>query len=95
MTTHLDRTSRLPGYYPSPLPVECGGNRRQKAAIGGLHAKGAEPSITTSINGRWNVMMIRRGPAELFMGGTIPSFTGLAPPYGWLQKHPGSTGRIT
>jgi hypothetical protein len=31
-------------------------------------------------------MMIRRGPADLFMGGTIPAFTGLAPPYGWLQK---------
>ena len=40
---------------------ECGGNRRQKASAGGLQARGATPEVTTSINGRWNVMMIRRG----------------------------------
>jgi hypothetical protein len=31
-------------------------------------------------------MMIRPGPAELFMGVTIPAFTWPAPPYGWLQR---------
>jgi hypothetical protein len=86
MTTPLDRAAFLPGYYPSPWPAECGGNRRQKAAVGGLGAKERTPTVTTSINGRWNVMMVRRGPGELFMGGTMPAFTGLAPPYGWLQR---------
>jgi hypothetical protein len=85
MTTGIDRTAPLPGYYPSPWPVECGGNRRQKAAAGGIHADGAREEVTTSINGRWNVMMIRRGPGELFLGGTMPAFTG-PPPFGWLQR---------
>ena len=41
--------------------------------------------MTTVRNGRWNVMMIQRAAGELFMGGTMPAFTG-APPYGWLQR---------
>ena len=85
MITPLDRAAPLPGYYPSPWPVECGGNRRQKAAAGGLHARGAEAQVTTSINGRWNVMAVRRGEGELYLGGTMPAFTG-PPPFGWLQK---------
>ena len=85
MITPIDRAAPLPGYYPSPWPVECGGNRRQKAAAGGLHAKGAEAQVTTSINGRWNVMAVRRGEGELYLGGTMPAFTG-PPPFGWLQK---------
>ncbi len=85
MSTQLDRASPLPGYFPSPWPVECGGNRRQKASVGGLHARGATPVVTTSVNGRWNVMMIRRGPGELYMGGTMPAFTG-PPPFGWMQR---------
>jgi len=36
--TLLDRESPHPGYWPSPWPVECGGNRRQKAAVGRLDA---------------------------------------------------------
>ena len=85
MPTALDRATRLPGYYPSSWPVECGGNRRQKASAGGLQARGATPDVTTSINGRWNVMMIRRGDDELYLGGTMPAFTG-PPPFGWLQR---------
>ncbi len=83
--TGIDRQAPLPGYYPSPWPVECGGNRRQKAAAGGLHARGATSRITTVRNGRWNVMMIRRAAGQLYLGGTMPAFTG-PPPYGWLQK---------
>ena len=83
--TNLDRTNTLPGYYPSHWPVECGGNRRQKAAKGGLNARDAEPMVTTVTNGRWNVMTVWRGPAELYMGGTQPAFTG-PPPFGWLQR---------
>ena len=83
--TNLDRTNTLPGYYPSHWPVECGGNRRQKAAKGGLNARDAEPNVTTVTNGRWNVMTVWRGPAELYMGGTQPAFSG-PPPLGWLQR---------
>lgn len=88
MSTALDRSANLPGYYPSAWPVECGGNRRQKAVAGGLHARGATADVTTSVNGRWNVMMIRRADDELYLGGTMPAFTG-PPPFGWLQRlHP-------
>ena len=83
--TNLDRTNTLPGYYPSHWPVECGGNRRQKAAKGGLNARDAKPNVTTVTNGRWNVMTVWRGPAELYMGGTQPAFSG-PPPFGWLQR---------
>lgn len=83
--TGIDRQGNLPGYYPSHWPVECGGNRRQKAGRGGLHAKGATPEVTTVTNGRWNVMTIWRGPDELYLGGTMPAFTG-PPPFGWLQR---------
>ena len=85
MPTLLDRATPLPGYYPSTWPVECGGNRRQKAAVGGLHARGATANVTTLINGRWNVMRVRRGDDELYLGGTMPAFTG-PPPFGWLQR---------
>lgn len=80
-----DRAAPLSGYFPSGWPVECGGNRRQKAAPGGLHARGATPEVTTRSNGRWNVMMIWREHDELFLGGTMPAFTG-PPPFGWLER---------
>jgi hypothetical protein len=38
MTTSLDRLNPSPGYWPSAWPVECGGNRRQKARTGRLDA---------------------------------------------------------
>ncbi len=85
MNTSNDRDTPLAGYFPSHWPVECGGNRRQKAAHGGLYAKGATPDVVTKINGRWNVMTIWRGAGELYLGGTMPAFTG-PPPFGWLQK---------
>ena len=37
--TNSDRKEKLPGYFDSAWPVECGGNRRQKAAIGKLSSK--------------------------------------------------------
>ena len=85
MTTALDRAAPLAGYFPSHWPVECGGNHRQNAAPGGLNARGSEPSVTTSINDHWNVMMIFRSPHELYMSGTMAAFTG-PPPFGWLQR---------
>ena len=41
--------------------------------------------MTTRINDRWNVMMVRRGNSELYLGGTMAAFTG-PKPYGWLEK---------
>ena len=35
----IDRKIDLPGYFKSPWPVECGGNRRQKSVNGSLKAK--------------------------------------------------------
>ncbi|MEO1059846.1 MAG: hypothetical protein AAFZ07_00405 [Actinomycetota bacterium] len=81
----IDRAAPLPGYFPSPWPVECGGNRRQKAVNGALGAAEGDPTVVTVHNGRWNVMMVRRGPGELYLGGTMPAFTG-PPPFGWLQR---------
>lgn len=83
--TALDRKAPLPGYFDSPWPVECGGNRRQKAASGGLFAKGSTPAVTTRLDDLWHVMAIRRGPGEVFVGGTTPSWTG-PEPYGWLER---------
>ena len=39
-------------------------------------------------------MMIRRGPGELFLGGTMSAFTG-PPPFGWLQRLDPETLKVT
>ena len=62
--TQLDRATSLPGYFKSPWPVECGGNRRQKAAVGGLWVNEGKAHVTTRRDDRWHVMAIRRGPGE-------------------------------
>ena len=85
MTTGKDRESTLSGYFASGWPVECGGNRRQKAAPGGLQASDTEPDVTTRINDRWNVMVIRRAEDELYLGGTMPAWEG-PPPFGWVER---------
>ena len=81
----LDREAHHPGYWPSPWPVECGGNQRQKASPGRLDAATGTASITTVNNGRWNVMVIERDPGEWFVGGTMAAFSG-PPPFGWVQR---------
>ena len=83
--TGQDRTGPLPGYFPSPWPVECGGNRRQKAATGGLNARGSEARVICRSDDRWHVMAIRRAPGEIYVGGTMPAWHG-PEPFGWLQK---------
>ena len=86
--TNLDRDQSHPGYWPSPWPVECGGNRRQKARAGRLDAASGTAEAVFRNTGRWNVMTIEREPGEWFLGGTMPAFTG-PPPYGWLERiHP-------
>ena len=84
MTT-LDRSTTHPGYWPSSWPVECGGNRRQKAATGRLDAATRTADVVTSRNGRWNVMVIEREPGAWYVGGTMAAFSG-PPPFGWVQR---------
>ena len=74
-----------PGYWRSFWPVECGGNRRQKAAPGRLDAKRGTARVRSVRNGLWNVMVVRRDPGEWYLGGTVPAFTGPSP-YGWVQR---------
>lgn len=83
--TEFDRETGHPGYWPSAWPVECGGNRRQKAAVGELGAKAGAASVVTRHNGRWNVMVVQREPDEWYVGGTMAAFTG-PPPFGWVER---------
>ncbi|MDE0893935.1 MAG: hypothetical protein OSA09_04560 [Acidimicrobiales bacterium] len=83
MTTSLDRLDPNPGYWPSAWPVECGGNRRQKARTGRLDAARGTAEVVTRRNDRWNVMVVERDQGEWFLGGTMPAFAG-PPPYGWV-----------
>ena len=83
--TSQDRSSILEGYYKSHWPVECGGNRRQKATKGSLNAREKKAVVQSIRNERWNVMTIYRDNNEIFLGGTMPNFTG-PEPFGWLQK---------
>ena len=71
MTTPLDRADPNPGYWPSAWPVECGGNRRQKARVGRLDAATGTAEVVTRRNDRWNVMVVERDPGEWFLGGTM------------------------
>jgi hypothetical protein len=79
-----DLEERHPGYWNSPWPVECGGNRRQKAAPGRLEASGT-PRVVYRQNGRWNVMIVRRDPGEFYLQGTMSAFHGAAP-FGWIER---------
>ncbi len=83
--TSLDRAATHPGYWPSTWPVECGGNRRQKAATGRLDAADGSARVVTRRNDRWNVMVVRRDPGEWYLGGTMAAFTGPTP-FGWVER---------
>ena len=83
--TNSDRKEKLPGYFDSAWPVECGGNRRQKAAIGKLLSKNSKTEMISTVSDKWNVMVIQREKNEFFLGGTMPYFNG-PKPYGWVQK---------
>lgn len=91
----LDYRTRLPGYYPSTWPVECGGPRRQKlvrSAGPGLQA-GEKLVSTTRDMGGWAVMLVQRGPGELFVQGGAGVGPREFPPAvregdsaGWLER---------
>lgn len=83
--TAVDRDQRHPGYWASPWPVECGGNRRQKASHGRLGAAGGTAAVTTRRDDRWHVMVVQREPDQLYLGGTMPAFSG-PPPHGWVER---------
>ena len=83
--TNSDRKEKLPGYFDSAWPVECGGNRRQQAAIGKLSSKNSKTEMISTVSDKWNVMVIQREKNEFFLGGTMPYFNG-PKPYGWVQK---------
>lgn len=86
--TELDRSSTMPGYYPSAWPCECGGPRRQKTAAGpGLNLQPGDQlkATTRRLDGRWPVMFVQRDAGELYLqGGALP-FQG-EESYGWLEK---------
>ena len=81
----IDREKFQPGYFKSTWPVECGGNRRQKSSKGRLNAENAVAEVQTVSSDKWNVMVIKRGAGEFYLGGTMPYFFG-PEPYGWVQK---------
>ena len=83
--TNSDRKEKLPGYFDSAWPVECGGNRRQKAATVKLSSKNSKTEMISTVSDKWNVMVIQREKNEFFLGGTMPYFNG-PKPYGWVQK---------
>lgn len=83
--TSTDRVGQHPGYWPSTWPVECGGNRRQKAAVGRLDAAAGSASVVTRTDKKWHVMAIERDPGQWYLGGTMPAFTG-PPPFGWVER---------
>jgi outer membrane protein assembly factor BamB len=86
--TGLDRSSPIPGYYPSAWPCECGGPRRQKAAAGpGLNLQPNETlkSTTRHLEGRWPVMFVQRDVGELYLQGGARPFQA-DESFGWLEK---------
>ena len=45
-----DRDAKLEGYFKSHWPVECGGNRRQKAACGSLDVRSKQVRVQSIRN---------------------------------------------
>ncbi len=80
-----DRNNPHPGYWPSAWPVECGGNRRQKASPGRLNAASGTASVVARHDDKWHVMVIEREPGQWYVGGTMAAFSG-PPPFGWVER---------
>lgn len=95
MTT-MDYRTKLPGYYPSAWPVECGGPRRQKLVRSpGLALQPNERlDSATRDTGGWAVMFVQRDAGELFVQGGAGLRPGEFPPqhrpegdnHGWLER---------
>ena len=81
----VDRVSSHPGYWPSAWPVECGGNRRQKASPGRLDAATGAASVVSRHDDKWHVMAIQRNRGQWYVGGTMAAFSG-PPPFGWVER---------
>ena len=77
--------SSHPGYWPSAWPVECGGNRRQKASPGRLDAATGAASVISRHDDKWHVMAIERNRGQWYVGGTMAAFSG-PPPFGWVER---------
>ncbi len=92
----LDRSGAMPGYFPSAWPAECGGPRRQKGvSTPGLDLKPRERLASTIRDmGGWSVMLVQRGPGELFVQGgaglgrgeRAPHFRASGDSAGWLER---------
>lgn len=80
-----DRDGSHPGYWPSAWPVECGGNRRQKAGVRRLGAATGTADVVARHDDKWHVMVIERDPGQWYVGGTMPAFSG-PPPFGWVER---------
>ncbi len=86
----------MPGYFPSTWPAECGGPRRQKGvSTPGLDLKPGERLESTIRDmGGWSVMLVQRGPGELFVQGgaglgraqRAPHFRARGDSAGWLER---------
>ncbi len=74
------------GYWPSPWPVECGGNHRPKTTTSpGFGLRPTDRLVaTTKHTGRWPVMFVQRDPGELFLQGTTVGEEG--PVAGWVER---------
>src|SRR5262249_22415211 len=86
MIDRRDVSERLLGYWPSAWPVECGGNRRQKAVRGpGLDLR-EDDHLTATVRdtGRWNVMFVQREEGELYLHGTTCARQ--PEPFGWVER---------
>lgn len=95
MTT-LDSAGSIAGYFDCPWPAECGGPRRQKVASSPGLALGPQERLGSVIRstGGWAVMLVRRGPGELYLlcgaslaeGELPPVHRSSGPSSGWVEQ---------
>ena len=86
MNVNLDSANKIPGYFDSPWPSECGGPRRQKIPRSrGLDVQNQNHvSQKTKINGEGNVMMVLREHGEVYLMGN--NHINSNEKYGFLEK---------